>query len=125
MADRHSIYLDGLPHTVPIPNAARVGPLLMSGSISARDPQTREVPDDPGAQFTKLFENIERLMAAAGGSMDDIVMISITVKDRKLREALDPVWLATFPDEHNRPARHVAANPEQNAIQAEVTAYIT
>jgi enamine deaminase RidA (YjgF/YER057c/UK114 family) len=45
-------------------------------------------------------------MEAAGGSTDDIVKMNVWLKDPTERELLNKHWLAMFPDEHARPARH-------------------
>ena len=41
MARRTTIHVDGFSHANPIPAAARVGPLLMSGLINGTDPNGR------------------------------------------------------------------------------------
>lgn len=124
MAKRQSIHIAGMSHTVPIPNAARVGNLLMTGTISGRNPETGEVPDDPTAAITELFANAKRILDAAGGTFGDVVKMTFYVKDRAIRSALDPVWISVFPDEHDRPARHVIGDPDGPNLQAELTAFI-
>lgn len=124
MAKRQSIHLEGLPHSVPIPNAARVGNLFMSGTISGRSPETGEVSEDTTKQIEQLFANARQMLEAAGGSFDDVVKMTFYVKDRAIRSALDPVWVAAFPDEHDRPARHVVGDPNGPTLQAEITAFI-
>ena len=45
------------------------------------------------------------LYAAAGGSPEDVIKVTVWMKDRSQRRAINPAWLAMFPDEHSRPAR--------------------
>jgi 2-iminobutanoate/2-iminopropanoate deaminase len=45
-------------------------------------------------------------MEAAGGSPDDIVKLVVWAKDKSFKDAMNKEWLAMFPDEHSRPARH-------------------
>lgn len=124
MARRQSIHIEGMHHSVPIPNAARVGNLLMSGTISGRDLVTGELPDAPSDQIKGLFANAKRVLEAGGGSLDDVVKMTFFVKDRAIRAELDPIWVSAFPDEDNRPARHVVASESGPALQAELTAFI-
>lgn len=71
MAKRVSIDVEGYHHGgLPIPAASRVGPLVMTGGISGIDPETRALPDDLAEQARLMFFNLERIMVAAGGSMD-------------------------------------------------------
>lgn len=120
---RESIYLAGLPHTVPTPNAARVGPLFMTGSIQGRDLKSGVIPESPSEQFRLIFENAEQMLADAGGSLDSVAFMEFTVPDRALRSELDPIWVEIFPDEKSRPARHVLA-AAAGGIQGRITAFI-
>ena len=53
-----------------------------------------------------MFENVRRVMAAAGGTPDDIVKMTVWITDRSLREIMNRHWVAMFPDPQSRPARH-------------------
>ena len=46
MAKRKSINYPGFKHENPIPNASRIGNILMSSIISGRDPETSTMPTD-------------------------------------------------------------------------------
>jgi 2-iminobutanoate/2-iminopropanoate deaminase len=106
MAARKSIYIPSFQHENPIPNAARVGDLLMSGLIAGVDPETRLLPDDLDQQLTNLFTYVKDIVEASGGTTDNIVKINVWLKDPDNREILNKHWLAMFPDENTRPARH-------------------
>lgn len=127
MGRRTTIEVEGLHHAgAPIPIATRVGPLLASGSINGQDPATGEIPEDAAAQVALVFANIHRVMSAAGGSTDDIAKLTISVRDKGIRPLIDEQWLAMFPDEHDRPARHLvsAEIPPIFHLQAELLAYL-
>jgi 2-iminobutanoate/2-iminopropanoate deaminase len=66
---------------------------------------------DPAQQAKQMFGNVRQVMEKAGGSPDNIVHMTLRLKDRSLREYIDPEWPAMFPDEKSRPARHAAADP--------------
>ena len=103
---RVSIQVPGFRHRNPIPNAARIGNLVMSGIINGVDPDTGEVAEGMEAQCRFLFVHVRSIVEAAGGTTDDILKITVWMRDRSRREALNREWLAMFPDEASRPARH-------------------
>jgi len=110
LPERKSVYIAGFRHQNPIPAASRVGNLLMSGLIvgtePGTEPGTQRVPDDLDQQLTNVFAHIHSIMEAAEGSTDDIVKVDVWLKDSTERVLLNKHWLAMFPDEHARPARH-------------------
>jgi enamine deaminase RidA (YjgF/YER057c/UK114 family) len=83
-----------------------VGPFMMSSGIFGMEPETRKTPPDVESQCKLMFANIRRVMEAAGGSLDDIIKVVVWAKDKSFKEAVNKEWLAMFPDEHSRPARH-------------------
>lgn len=108
---RQSIHIEGFVHKHPIPNASRVGNILMSGVINGVDPATGKVAATLEEQVTFMFAHVRAIMAAAGGSTDNIVKMTVFMADRSKRDAINGEWVKMFPDEHSRPARHT-----QNAI---------
>jgi 2-iminobutanoate/2-iminopropanoate deaminase len=106
MGKRESIEVPGLSHTHPIPNASRIGPFLASGSIFGTDPATGKIPAGIEAQTSLLFQNVRRIVEAAGGTTENILKLSFYVRDKNLREQINKEWVAMFPDPHSRPARH-------------------
>ena len=115
MEKRRSIDVAGAKHVNPIPSASRRGPFVVSGAISGTDPETGEVPADLDEQCRLMFENVRRVMAAAGGSPDDIIKMTVWLKDRSQRGPLNAEWLKMFPDEHSRPARHTLTSRDFTA----------
>lgn len=103
---RRSIYLEGFSHKNPIPAACRIGGLVCSGSIQGTDPATGEYGADLGEQCRLMFLQVASIVEAAGGGVQDIIRITVWMKDRNQRAALNPLWLEMFPDPHSRPARH-------------------
>jgi 2-iminobutanoate/2-iminopropanoate deaminase len=104
---RRSIEVPGLRHRAPIPQACVVGNLLVSGGISPVDPETGAVPDDTDGQVAVAFANVRRVLAAAGGTADDVVKCTVFVHDKAIRPVVDRYWVEMFPDEASRPARHM------------------
>ena len=106
MPKRRSIHVEGARHVNPIPSACRRGPFVVSGAISGADPANGKVPEDLDAQCRQMFDNVRRVIAAAGGTPDDIIKMNVWITDRGLRPILNKYWVEMFPDPHSRPARH-------------------
>ena len=115
-----------MDHSAPIPAGAKVGNIVMSSPISGRELNTNRLPDDPDEQAVMLFRNIKAFMEEAGGGMENIVHITLFFKDIKYRDNVNKPWLATYPDENRRPARHAIVSDPRGAglFQAEVMAVI-
>ena len=112
MAKRKSINYAGFKHENPIPNASRIGNILMSSIISGRDPETGKAPPEAEAQIANIFRQIRLCVEAAGGSVDDIIKVNFWVRDPAVgRKMLNGEWTKMFPDADSRPARHTLALP--------------
>jgi len=115
---RKSIDVDGIGHPQPIPNACRVGPILMTSGVMGRDGATRVMPDTVGGQVANCFENLKLILAAAGMDLDDVVKFTFYTKegDESARDAINAVWLDHFPDPAHRPARHTLTASLRGAV---------
>src|ERR1700674_4366147 len=112
MSNRVSIEVPGLSHDNPIPAACRIGPFLVSSVISGKDPQTGRVPAGIEAQCANIFAHIHTLLEIAGATPDQVLKLTVWLKDRSHRAHVNKHWLDMFPDPHSRPARHPFAAPE-------------
>jgi len=126
MPIRKTIEVPGVAHRAPIPMGAKIGPLVCSSAIMGLDPNTGRLPEDAATQIYWLFRNMETFMKEAGGSMDNVVRMSIYVRDESLRDLINKEWLQMFPDEHDRPARHVTVTNLRGGMlaQAEIIAVL-
>ncbi|WP_198971694.1 RidA family protein [Xylophilus sp. ASV27] len=126
-ARRTSIYIEGFGHKNPIPAACRIGPLVESGSVLGTDPATGKPADTIEAQCRFMLDNVRCIVEAAGGNTGDIVKLTVWMKDRSQRPALNVPWLEMFPDPASRPARHAIVAPGLDGgklIECSFTAYI-
>jgi enamine deaminase RidA (YjgF/YER057c/UK114 family) len=105
MSKRRSINIPGFKHVNPIPNASLVGNLLMSGLIVGVDSETNKVPSDLKQQCLNMFGHVRNIVESAGCTMDDIIKITVWLKDPADRAVLNEEWLKLFPDPESRPAR--------------------
>lgn len=113
-----------MTHSAPIPMGAQIGNLVFSSAIAGKDPATDSLPDDPARQAELMFQNVRTFMELAGGTLDDIVRMTVFVKDDAYREHVNREWLKAFPDEHDRPARHTLAQDLRGGmlVQCELVA---
>jgi enamine deaminase RidA (YjgF/YER057c/UK114 family) len=100
----------GRKHQNPIPNACRIGSLVMSSVIVGTDLETGDLPDDLPSQCTNMFRNMVQIAQTAGGSTDDIIKMTVWLLDLDDRAALNREWLQMFPDPETRPARHALSH---------------
>ena len=126
MTRRQAIFLPSFAHANPIPAASRVGPLLQTGVLTGKDPADGTMPAGLDAQLANVFTHVRAVMAAAGGSTDDIVKMTFHLVDYRDRDALNREWTAMFPDAATMPARQVlAATLDGGAkVYAELTAWL-
>lgn len=105
-ARREAIYIPGLTHKNPIPAACRVGNMLYSGGIHGVDPETGTMPEGLDRQAAHMFRHMQAIVEAAGGSLEDIIKVTVWLRDRSHRPLINIPWLEMFPDPKTRPARH-------------------
>jgi 2-iminobutanoate/2-iminopropanoate deaminase len=118
---RRPVEIDGVRHKDPLPMGAVVGGHLFSSAI---------VPDAPGggqpegvAAIRQAFGNLAALLAAAGGSLDDVASLWVYLGRWDLHEDMVDTWVSTFPDEHSRPTRKTFYYP-RTAIQLQCDAVL-
>lgn len=121
MANREVIEIPGVTHgKAPIPMGAKIGSIVYSSAIMGKDPSSDELPADAESQIYYLYRNIESFMKAAGGSTDNIIRMSVYLKDNSFKELFNHEWLKMFPDPKNRPARHITLADLHNGMCAQV-----
>lgn len=82
MAAKETIQTDKAPAAIgTYSQAVKAGnTVYLSGQIGL-DPQTMELVDGIEAQIRRVFDNLTAVTAAAGGSMNDIVKLSVFLTD--------------------------------------------
>lgn len=80
---RYFVRPDGLPLTNGYSHAvAFSGQLVVVSGQVPLDAEGRLVgADDPGAQIRQVFENLRAALAIAGGSMDEVVKLTVFLTD--------------------------------------------
>ena len=127
MTAHQPIYSNEAPKAIgPYSQAARVGDTVyLSGQIPL-DPQTMElVEGDIGARARRVFDNLAAVMQEAGGSLSDIVKLTIYLVDLEqfgqVNEVMAEYFDAPFP---SRATVAVAALPKGAPIEVEAVAHL-
>ena len=121
------IHSNEAPNAIgPYSQAVRVGDTVyLSGQIPL-DPQTMElVEGDIGARARRVFDNLTAVMQEAGGSLSDIVKLTIYLVDLEqfgqVNEVMAEYFDAPFP---SRATVAVAALPKGAPIEVEAVAHL-
>jgi 2-iminobutanoate/2-iminopropanoate deaminase len=124
---RRSIEVAGFKHGNPIPAASRIGNIVMTGVISAKDAQSGKLPETLEAQCAAMFRNVRDIIGAAGGKTENIIKMTVWLRNLADRKALNEEWLKMFPDAASRPARHALLHQGEgdSLIVCDFTAVIT
>lgn len=102
-ATRTPVEIAGVRHKDPLPMGARLDEYLFSSAV---------VPDAPDgsqpagiAAIRQVFANLEALLAAAGGTADDVSHLSVYLGRWDLHDDMVDTWVSTFPADDSRPTR--------------------
>ncbi len=126
MAQQESIDVPGLSHSVPIPLGCRMGPLLCSSGINGKDEQSGQLSPDAPTQIECAFRNLQSFLQAGGATVGHVAKLTVYLPDDAHRQLVNTHWVALWPDEKHRPARHTLSYPLKHGmhVQLEVIAYI-
>lgn len=99
--------------------------VYLSGQIGLI-PESMEIPEGIDAQIIRVFENLKAVSEAAGGSLSDIVKITIYLTDlshfAKVNEIMAQYFAAPFPA---RAVVGVAALPRSALVEADAVMLLT
>jgi len=126
MAKREVLHVKGSSHQNPIPTAVKIGNMVYTSAIIGSDPETGERPERVEDEVANLFHYLREIMELAGGKTDDIAHLSVSAADREYKKIVNVEWLKMFPNENDRPARHISVKNlrEGLRVQIEMTAVL-
>jgi reactive intermediate/imine deaminase len=131
--DREAVVMKDIVQTAGAPaaigtysQAVRVGNMLyLSGQIGLK-PDTMEMLSGVSEQTHQVFCNLQAVLAAAGGSLNDIVKLTIYLTDlshfAKVNEIMSLYFEAPYPA---RAAVGVAALPRGALVEADGIALLS
>ena len=112
---RRSIYVGEIAHRSPIPNASRIGNILVSGLIRGFDPATAKLAATLEAQCAFMFQHMRQCAEAGGATVEDIVKVTVWM-ETLAREPVNGEWVKMFPDPASRPARQIMEVPMEAGV---------
>jgi reactive intermediate/imine deaminase len=119
---KHAIHTDNAPAAIGTYSQAieAQGLVFLSGQIPL-DPATMEVVDgDFEARARRVFENLAAVAAAAGGSLDDVVKLTVFLTDLDNFATVNSVMEAFFQQPFPaRAAVGVASLPKGVDVEAD------
>lgn len=115
------IHTDKAPAAIgPYSQATKGTATLFTSGQLGIDPATGELPQDFTAQARQAFENLKAIIEAAGGSMSNVMKITIFLTDMSHFPAVNAVMQeycqAPYPA---RSCFAVAALPKSGAVEVE------
>ncbi len=123
MTTRQTIQSPDAPAAIgPYSQAIRVGSIVyLSGQIGL-DPRTGQLVEGLEAQAHQVFKNLRAVAAAAGGTLDDIVKVSLLMMDlggfAKVNEIMASYFKTPYPA---RMTYQVAGLPRGALVEVEGT----
>lgn len=105
----------------PYSQAVRVGDLVFLSGQIALDPETMElVPGDVEAQARQVFDNLAAVAEAGGGTLADLVKLTVYLTDLENFQTVNRVMAERFTEPYPaRAALGVAALPRGAAVEVE------
>ena len=104
---RSSIYVGEIAHQSPIPNACRIGNIIVSSLIRGFDPATGKLAATLEQQCVFMFLHLRQTVEAGGATVEDIVKVTFWM-EKLQRKVVNDEWVRMFPDPVSRPARSSA-----------------
>ena len=75
----------------------RGGGFIFLSAIRGRHPETGLIDPDPVVQARQALDNIKRSMEDWGGSLDQVLKVTLFLSDLDKRASFHQAWLEAFP----------------------------
>jgi enamine deaminase RidA (YjgF/YER057c/UK114 family) len=85
------------------PAAARIGDVLFAAAVTAVDAETGALIGDTKTQMRAAFDNLDRLLGAAGTDRRSILRIAGYLPDLSEKDVLNDEMVQRFPDARQKP----------------------
>ena len=112
---RSSIYVGDIAHRSPIPNASRIGNIIVSGLIRGPDPATSKLVPSLERQCAFMFQHLRQTVEAGGATVADIIKVTFWM-EKLQRNVVNDEWVKMFPDPASRPARQIMEVPMEQDV---------
>ncbi|MEM2122460.1 MAG: Rid family detoxifying hydrolase [Candidatus Bathyarchaeia archaeon] len=124
---REVIWAEDAPAPVgPYSQAVKIGNLCFISGQAAVDPKTGEkVPGGVRAETRQILENIEKILEAAGSGLEQVVKVTVYLRDIKDYPEMNRVYERFFPKDPPARTTVQAAPPKDFNVEMDVIAYIS
>ena len=112
---RSSIYVGDIAHQSPIPNACRIGNIIVSSLIRGFDPATGKLAATLEQQCAFMFMHLRQTVEIGGATVEDIVKVTFWM-EKLQRNIVNDEWIGMFPDPASRPARQIMEVPMEAGV---------
>ena len=112
---RSSIYVGDIAHQSPIPNACRIGNIIVSSLIRGFDPATGKLAATLEQQCAFMFQHLRQTVETGGATVEDIIKVTFWV-EKLQRNIVNESWVGMFPDPASRPARQIMEVPMEAGV---------
>jgi reactive intermediate/imine deaminase len=103
VAQRQEFRVDGLNEPIShYTDAVRFGDMLFVSGVAALDDSGRVTSDDVVIQAQQIFENLKRILDAAGADFSDVLKVTVFMTDVRDRTKINPLRQKFFGN--SRPA---------------------
>lgn len=101
----------------PISPAVRAGDFIfVGGQIGFKDPNTGREIEDLEGQIHQVFARTKKVLAAAGASLNDVVKVTVYLRNGEDYARMNEVYSKYFPKDP--PARKTVVVPQSAVPQA-------
>jgi 2-iminobutanoate/2-iminopropanoate deaminase len=117
------LYLDAARSSLPV--GASIGGLVVIPLLGPIDPETGAIAgDDMESQLRAVLQNMDRVLAAAGSTKQDVARVTTFMRQTSDRASLNKVYREWYPNEDERPPNKYlpASLPEGIHVRAQVIA---
>jgi 2-iminobutanoate/2-iminopropanoate deaminase len=102
--DKRPVMLPGANPNLPFSNAVWTGDLLYTAGTVGSVPG-QGYPEGIEAQTRQAFQNLERILHAAGVDLSRVVSVSVYLTDDRHYDGMNKVFKEVFPDPNKAPVR--------------------
>ncbi len=109
----------------PYSQAIKIGGLVFLSGIIPLRPSCEVLKGNMADQFRLIIENAKAILESAGTSMDDVIKVTVYMKDLKDFDAMNEVYASVFrPPFPARSTVQVAALPRNVDIEVDLIAAV-
>lgn len=109
----------------PYSQAIKIGGLVFLSGIIPLRPSGEVLKGNMADQFRLIIENAKAILESAGTSMDDVIKVTVYMKDLKDFDAMNEVYASVFrPPFPARSTVQVAALPRNVDIEVDLIAAV-